>query len=51
MALDKLKRLIGKEPMEETEIKDEEYYKVSREEYSYENGMAGSKMMLVEPRA
>ncbi len=51
MALDKLKRLIGQEPMEETEIKDEEYYKVSREEYSYENGMAGSKMMLLEPRA
>ena len=51
MALDKLKRLIGQEPMEETEVKEEEYYKVSREEYTDENGVAGSKMMLLEPRA
>lgn len=51
MALDKLKKLIGQETVEEPEIRDEEYYKVSREEYSYENGMAGSKMMLLEPRA
>ncbi len=52
MALEKLKRLIGQEETEdEEEIKEEEYYKVSREEYSYENGTAGSKMMLLEPRA
>lgn len=51
MALDKLKKLIGQEEEEIEENKDEEYYKVSREEYSYENGMAGSKMMLLEPRA
>ena len=50
MALDKLKKLIGQEP-EEEEIKEEEYYKVSRDEYSYNNGVAGSKMMLLEPRA
>jgi len=51
MALDKLKKLIGQEEVDIEENKDEEYYKVSREEYSYENGMAGSKMMLLEPRA
>ena len=52
MALEKLKRLIGQEETEdEEEITEEEYYKVSREEYSYENGTAGSKMMLLEPRA
>ena len=33
------------------EIKEEEYYKVSREEYEDDNGVAGSKMMLLEPRA
>ena len=51
MALDKLKKLIGQEEVDIEENKDEEYYKVSREEYSYENGMVGSKMMLLEPRA
>ena len=29
----------------------EEYYKVSKEEYMDANGVAGSKMMLLEPRA
>ena len=33
------------------EIKEEEFYKVSREEYEDENGVAGSKMLLLEPRA
>ena len=51
MGFDKLKKLIGQEPDEVEEVKDEEYYKVSREDYSYENGIAGSKMMLLEPRA
>ncbi len=51
MALDKLKKLIGAEEEPEEEIKEEEYYKVSREEYSYNQGTAGSKMMLLEPRA
>ena len=52
MALDKLRKLIGSDDAnEEEEVKEEEYYKVSKEEYSYENGVAGSKMMLLEPRA
>ena len=51
MGLDKLKKLIGGKEDDEEEIKEEEYYKVSREEYGYENGVAGSKMMLLEPRA
>ena len=52
MALDKLKRLIGSDSEEfEEESKEEEYYKVSKEEYMDENGVAGSKMMLLEPRA
>lgn len=49
---DKLKGIFGVEPDEvEKEIKDEEYYSASREEYYEQNGIAGSKMMLLEPRA
>ena len=52
MALDKLKKLIGSDDGDyEEEIKEEEYYKVSRDDYMDENGVAGSKMMLLEPRA
>ena len=52
MALDKLKKLFGSDDGNyEEEIKEEEYYKVSKEEYMDENGVAGSKMMLLEPRA
>ena len=51
MALDKLKKLIGNDDSDVEEIKEEEYYKVSREDYMDENGVAGSKMMLLEPRA
>ncbi|HIR59162.1 MAG TPA: cell division protein SepF [Candidatus Onthousia excrementipullorum] len=52
MALDKLKKLIGSDDGDfEEETKEEEYYKVSKEEYMDENGVAGSKMMLLEPRA
>ena len=52
MALDKLKKLIGSDSEDfEEEIKEEEYYKVSKEEYMDDNGVAGSKMMLLEPRA
>ena len=52
MALDKLKKLIGSDSENfEEEIKEEEYYKVSKEEYMDDNGVAGSKMMLLEPRA
>lgn len=50
MALSKLKKLIGNEEEEEITVEDE-YYKSSKEEYSEQNGPAGSKMMLLEPRA
>lgn len=49
---DKLKKLMGQDGTDSNEeIKEEEYYKVSREEYEDDNGVAGSKMMLLEPRA
>ena len=51
MGFDKLKKLIGNDDSDIEEVKEEEYYKVSREEYTDENGVAGSKMMLLEPRA
>ncbi|MBE6158065.1 MAG: cell division protein SepF [Firmicutes bacterium] len=50
MALDKLKNLFGGEEVEEN-IAEEEFYTTSRSEYHEENGVAGSKMMLLEPRA
>ena len=51
MALDKLKTLFGGEDEVLEEGADEEFYSTSREEYHEENGVAGSKMMLLEPRA
>lgn len=52
MALDKLKTLFGGEEESGEEVAaDEEFYTTSREEYHEENGVAGSKMMLLEPRA
>ena len=52
MALDKLKTLFGGEEDASEEVgTDEEFYTTSREEYHEENGVAGSKMMLLEPRA
>ncbi len=52
MALDKLKGLFGGDDGEEREVSpDEEYYSTSREDFHTENGDAGSKMMLLEPRA
>ena len=50
MALDKLKNLFGGEEIEEG-VTEEEFYSTSRSEYHEENGVAGSKMMLLEPRA
>lgn len=50
MALDKLKNLFGGDEEVETTA-EEEYYSTSREKYQEENGVAGSKMMLLEPRA
>ena len=47
---DKLKGLFGGE--ETQDITGEEgYYTTSREEFHEQNGIAGSKMMLLEPRA
>ena len=53
MAFEKFKNILGgSEPEDETnETPDEEFYTSSREEYSEQNGTAGSKMMLLEPRA
>lgn len=50
MALDKLKTLFGGEEITETPI-EEDYYSSSRDNYQEENGAAGSKMILLEPRA
>ena len=47
MALDKLKNLFGGEEDTIEEGTDEECYSTSREEYHEENGVAGSKMMLL----
>ena len=47
---DKLKGLFGGND-ETEETKEDVYYKTSKEEYSEQNGVAGSKMMLLEPRA
>ena len=47
---DKLKGLFGGE--ETPDVGGEEsYYTTSREEFHEQNGIAGSKMMLLEPRA
>lgn len=53
MALDKIKKSIfgGEVSTEEETPLDEEFYSTSRETYQEENGLAGSKMMLLEPRA
>jgi len=49
---DKLSRFFGGGNDEEEEkVTEEEYYSTSREEYREQNGIAGSKMMLLEPRA
>lgn len=53
MALNNLKKIImgeGEETQAETPI-DENFYSSTREEYQEENGVSGSKMMLLEPRA
>lgn len=50
MALDKLKNLFGTEESVEVAA-EEEYYTNTKEAYQEENGTAGSKMMLLEPRA
>ena len=49
---DKLKGFFGTpdEPVE-TATGEDSYYTTSREEFHEQNGIAGSKMMLLEPRA
>ena len=48
---DKLSKFFGGVDGDEVTATDEEFYKTSREEYQDQNGLAGSKMMLLEPRA
>lgn len=48
---DKLKGLFGGNDDNIEETGEDAYYKTSKEEYSEQNGIAGSKMMLLEPRA
>lgn len=48
---DKLKGLFGGNDENIEETGEDAYYKTSKEEYSEQNGIAGSKMMLLEPRA
>lgn len=52
MALDKLKGFFVGEDNDAPEATgDDEFYTTSREDYHIQNGVAGSKMMLLEPRA
>ncbi len=49
---DKLKGFFGTGEEPEERVNEEEgFYKTSREEYHEQMGIAGSKMMLLEPRA
>lgn len=53
MALNKLKNLlVGNDDVDNnSDSPEEEFYTTSREDYHASNGMAGSKMILLEPRA
>lgn len=51
MALDKLKNFLGGSEEEADVSPEEEFYTTTKEEYHVANGVAGSKMMLLEPRA
>ena len=49
---DKLKGFFGgEEPAPEKTNSDDNYYTTTKEEFHTQNGIAGSKMMLLEPRA
>ncbi len=52
MMKDKLKGLFGGE-VDDTDngVGEDEFYTTSKEEFHEQNGIAGSKMMLLEPRA
>ena len=52
MAFEKFKNILGGAEGEEENVNpDEEFYSASREEYTEQNGVGGSKMLLLEPRA
>ena len=51
MALNKLKGFFTGEETEVETTGEDRFYNVSKEEYHEQNGVAGSKMMLLEPRA
>ncbi|MBR4618502.1 MAG: cell division protein SepF [Bacilli bacterium] len=52
MAFEKFKNILGGNDNEEEQVSpDEEFYTETREEYVEQNGVAGSKMLLLEPRA
>ncbi len=48
---DKLKGFFGGDDTASEKTADETYYTTSKEEFHVQNGIAGSKMMLLEPRA
>lgn len=48
---DKLKGLFGGDNDKEENTGDDTYYATTKEEFYEQNGPAGSKMMLLEPRA
>ena len=50
---DKLNRFFGggNDNDDEKDVEEENYYNTSREDYKEQMGIAGSKMMLLEPRA
>ena len=51
MALEKFKKFLGESDSENDVSPEEEYYTTTKEEYHVANGVAGSKMILLEPRA
>ena len=51
MALEKFKKFLGESDNETDVSPEEEYYTTTKEEYHVANGVAGSKMILLEPRA
>ena len=51
MALDKLKSFLGGSDNDNEVAAGDEYYTTTKEEYHVANGVAGSKVMLLEPRA
>ena len=51
MALDYFKKLFGDDVENDDATVEDEFYTTSKEDYHEENGVAGSRMMLLEPRA